>query len=216
MGRRTLSDCRITGVRASGQVREAAVKRRNRFRMQRTLVDRARAQRNIDRKAVEGMGPLELIYRDQAVYAGAFLKTFLESYVLDQTISAVVTLDGQRIELTGLTDLIVKNTRVYAGAWVFDPTASHDDGAFELVPFIGKLDWASKAIVDLEGNPLTEAMLNTIGIEHSKPIRASCIELELTPPVSGPLSAQVDGEEWVANTRIRIDVAARALRLLVP
>ncbi len=180
------------------------------------LSARVLAQRNIDRKAVEGMGPLELIYRDHAVYAGAFLKTFLESYVLDQTISAVATLDGRRIELTGLTDLIVKNTRVYAGAWVFDPTSSHDDGAFELVPFVGKLDWASKAIVDLEGIPITEAMLNQIGVEHSKPIRASCIELELTPPASGPLSAQVDGEEWASCTRIRIDVAARALRLLVP
>ena len=66
--------------------------------------------------------------------------------------TAEIVADGQRHELTGLTDLIVKGTRVYAGAWVFDRTSAHDDGMFEVVPFRGKRDWASKAIVDLEGN----------------------------------------------------------------
>ncbi|MBX3190656.1 MAG: hypothetical protein KF819_26890 [Labilithrix sp.] len=181
------------------------------------LSARVLAQRNQDRALVETLGPLKEIYRDHAVYAGAFLKTFLESYVVDDKLRVVANLDGQRVEIEGLTDLIVKNTRVYAGAWVFDRTSRHDDGAFELVPFRGKRDWASKAIVDLDGNPVTEEMLNEIGVEHSKPIRASRIDLEIfDPPGGAALAAQIDGEEWPAHARVTIEVSARALRLVVP
>lgn len=178
---------------------------------------RVLAQRNVDRAAVEGLGPLKEIYRDHAVYAGALLKTLLESYVIDDKFRARATLDGRTFELEGLSDLVIKNTRVYAGAWVLDRSARHDDGAFELVPFRGRRDWASKAIVDLDGNPVTEEMLNRVGIEHSKPIRASSFELELEAPEGGaPLAAQLDGEEWPANTRVRVDVDPRAIRLIVP
>jgi diacylglycerol kinase family enzyme len=181
------------------------------------LSARVLAQRNKDRALVETLGPLKEIYRDHAVYAGAFLRTFLESYVIDDKLRVVADLDGKRVELEGLTDLIVKNTRVYAGAWIFDRSSRHDDGAFELVPFRGKRDWASKAIVDLDGNPLTEEMLNEIGVEHSHPIRASRMDLEISDPEGGaPLAAQLDGEEWPAQPRVLIEVAARALRLVVP
>lgn len=181
------------------------------------LSARVLAQRNKDRAAVDHLGPLKEIYRDQLVYAGAFVKTFLESYVIDDKLRVVATIDGERVELEGLTDLIVKNTRVYAGAWVFDETSRHDDGVFELVPFVGKRDWASKALIDLAAVPLNEEMLEDLGLEHSKTLRGSSMELELFDPEGGaPLAAQIDGEEWPANPKVRIDVAARALRLIVP
>jgi diacylglycerol kinase family enzyme len=181
------------------------------------LSARVLAQRNKDRAVVETLGPLKEIYRDHAVYVGAFVKTFLESYVIDDKLRVVATLDGQRVELEGLTDLIVKNTRVYAGAWVFDPSSRHDDGVFELIPFVGKRDWASKALIDLEAVPLDEEMMEEIGLEHSKTLRASSMELEIFDPEGGaPLAAQLDGEEWPANPKVRIDVAARAIRLIVP
>lgn len=181
------------------------------------LSARVLAQRNKDRALVETLGPLKEIYRDHAVYAGAFVRTFLESYVIDDKLRVVATLDGRRVELEGLTDLIVKNTRVYAGAWVFDESSRHDDGIFELVPFVGKRDWASKAIIDLADVPLDQKMLEEIGLEHSKTLKASTMELEIFDPEGGaPLAAQVDGEEWPANPKVRIDVAARAIRLLVP
>jgi len=181
------------------------------------LSARVLAQRNKDRAVVETLGPLKGLYRDQAVYAGAFVKTFLESYVVDDKLRVVATLDGKRLELDGLTDLIVKNTRVYAGAWVFEESARHDDGVFELVPFVGKRDWASKALIDLESVPLDQEMLAEIGLEHSKTLRASTMDFEIFDPEGGaPLAAQLDGEEWPAHPKVRIDVAARALRLLVP
>jgi diacylglycerol kinase family enzyme len=181
------------------------------------LSARVLAQRNKDRALVETLGPLKELYRDQAVYAGAFLKEFLESYVIDDKLRVVATLDGQRIELEGLTDLIVMNTRVYAGAWVFDPTSRHDDGIFELVPFVGKRDWASKAIRDLVAVPLNQEMLEELGLEHSKPLRASSMDLEIFDPEGGaPLATQLDGEEWPANPRVRIEVVPRGIRLIVP
>jgi diacylglycerol kinase family enzyme len=181
------------------------------------LCARVLAQRNRDRAVVESLGPLKEIYRDHAVYAGAFLKKFLESYVIDDKFRVVATLDGQRVELDGLTDLIVKNTRVYAGAWVLDENARHDDGVFELVPFVGKLDWTSKAIRDLEVVPLNENMLEDIGLEHSKTLRASTMDLEIFEHEGGtPLATQLDGEEWPAHHRVRIEVAKQGLRLIVP
>src|ERR1700722_14176249 len=181
------------------------------------LSARVLAQRNKDRRVVATLGPLQEVYRDQALYAGAFLRTFLESYVVDDAIRATALLDGQTVHLEGLTDLIVKNTRIYAGAWVFDKTSRHDDGAFEVVPFHGKSEWMSKAIVDIDGNPITEEMLNEIGVSHSRPIRARVIELPLEAPKGGaPLAAQLDGEEWEPHAEIRIEVIPRAIRLIVP
>jgi diacylglycerol kinase family enzyme len=181
------------------------------------LSARVLAQRNKDRRVVAGLGILQELYRDHAVYAGAFFRTFLESFVKDDTIHASLVLDGESMDWPGLTDLIVKNTRIYAGAWVFDRTSRHDDGAFEVVPFRGKAEWMSKAIVDIEGNPLTEEMLNEIGVSHSRPIRASVIDMTLeTPPAGAPLAAQIDGEEWRPHAEVHIEVIPRALRLIVP
>ncbi|MBX3229018.1 MAG: hypothetical protein KIT84_01670 [Labilithrix sp.] len=181
------------------------------------LSARVLAQRNKDRAVVETLGPLKELYRDHAVYAGAFLKTFLESYVIDDKLRVEGIIDGKRIAIDGLTDLIVKNTRVYAGAWVLDDTSQHDDGVFELVPFQGKRDWASKAIIDLEGNPITEKMLNEIGVEHSPLLRGSSMELTLIdPPGGAPLATQLDGEEWPASPTVRIDVVKQGIRLIVP
>ncbi len=181
------------------------------------LSARVLAERNRSRKVVETLGPLKEIYRDHAVYAGAFLKTFLESYVIDDRLTVELVLDGRPMTLSGITDLVVKNTRVYAGAWVFDRTSLHNDGMFELIPFKGKLDWTSKAIVDLEGNPVTEEALNEIGIEHSKPLRAAKMELTFHSATDGaPLAAQLDGEEWPAEHHVTIEVVPRGVRLIVP
>jgi diacylglycerol kinase family enzyme len=181
------------------------------------LSARVLAQRNKDRALVDTLGPLKEVYRDQAVYAGAFVKKFLESYVIDDKLRVVAILDGRRVELAGLTDLIVKNTRVYAGAWVFDETSRHDDGIFELVPFVGKNDWVSKAIRDLEVVPLNEGMLEDLGLEHSKTLRASTMDLEIFDPEGGaPLATQLDGEEWLANPRVQIEVVKQGLRLIIP
>jgi diacylglycerol kinase family enzyme len=177
---------------------------------------RVLAVRNADRRVVESIDVLRDVYRDQLVYAGAFLRTILESYVVSDTFSAHIEADGVVHELGGLTDLVVKATRVYAGAWVFDRTSAHDDGLFEVVPFCGKLDWASKAIVSLEGNPLTEEVLNTVGVEHSRGFRAARMKIDLTLPRDVAHAAQIDGEEWVASERVEIDVEKQAIRLIIP
>ena len=61
-------------------------------------------------------------------------------------------------------------------------------------------------------------MLNEVGIEHSKPLRASRIDLTFTTSdgTGGAPSAQIDGEEWPARRALRIDVDARAIRLVIP
>ena len=178
---------------------------------------RVLAARNADRKLVEQLGPIKELYRDHLVYAGALLRTFLESYVISDKFDASVTADGEIHELTDLTDLIIKGTRIYAGAWVFDRASRHDDGLFEVVPFRGKRDWMSKAMVDIDGNPITEEMLNSIGVSHSRPFSGARINLRFhVPEGRAPLCAQIDGEEFPASPRVAIEVLPRALRLIIP
>ena len=174
--------------------------------------------RNEDRALVDARAPLlKALYRDHLVYAGALLRVFLESYVVDDTFTAEIEADGRLFVLEGLTDLIVKGTRIYGGAWVFDRASRHDDGLFEIVPFRGKLDWTSKGIVDFDGNPVTEQMLNAIGVEHSHPFSASHMTMHLVwPPGGAAPAAQIDGEEHPAVDKVTIDVVPRAIRLIVP
>jgi diacylglycerol kinase family enzyme len=175
------------------------------------------AARNADRKIIEHLKPLKAIYRDQLVYAGAALRVFLESYVVTDNFDVTGECDGRPIALSGLTDLIIKGTRIYAGAWVFDRDSLHDDGQFEVVPFRGKRDWTSKALVDLKGNPVTEELLNSIGIEHTKPFRAARLAITFEQdPKAVPVAAQIDGEEYPATERVGLEVQKRALRLIVP
>src|SRR6185312_1983096 len=127
-----------------------------------------------------------------------------------------VTADGATHEWLGLTDLIIKGTRIYGGLWVFDPDARPDDGRFEVVPFVGKRDWVSKAIVHLDGSGTAAEALSAVGVRHSESLSASSIELDFEEQPGQPLSAQIDGEELPATALVRIDVLARALRLVVP
>ncbi len=181
------------------------------------LSARVLSERNRDRRLVEEMPLVRELYRDQLVYAGAFVRTFLESYVITDKFDAAFEADGRRGELQGLTDLVIKGTRVYGGAWVFDPTSRHDDGLFEVVPFVGKRDWACKALLHHDLSPLTEEDLNAIGVSHSPLFRFSRLELWLRPRPGGkPLAAQIDGEELPATPHVRVRVEPRALRLIVP
>jgi diacylglycerol kinase family enzyme len=171
--------------------------------------------RNEDRKAVESVPVLRDLWRDQLVYAGALLRTFVASYIDDDKFDAEVDADGTLTLWPGLTDLVVKGTRIYGGAWVFDPSAQHDDGAFEIVPFAGKRDWISKALVHLDESGAVSEGLATLGVTHSPVLRGSKIELRFRHR-EVPLAAQIDGEEFPATPRVEITVEKCALRLIVP
>ena len=172
--------------------------------------------RNEDRKLIGAIPLVRDVWRDQLVYAGALLRTFLGSYVDDGKFDVRVTADGATHEWRGLTDLIIKGTRIYGGLWVFDPDARPDDGRFEVVPFVGKRDWVSKAIVHLDGSGAAAEALAAVGVRHSDNLSAAVIELAFDEQPGQPIAAQIDGEEFPATPTVRIEVAARALRIVVP
>jgi diacylglycerol kinase family enzyme len=172
--------------------------------------------RNEDRAAIAAIPLVRDLYRDQLVYAGALLRTFLRSYVDNDKFDVDAVVDGTARRLEGLSDLVIKGTRVYGGLWVLDPEARHDDGLFEVVPFAGKRDWIGKAILHLDGNPLTADDLSAIGVTHSPLFRAREIELCFRPRGPLPLAAQIDGEELPAAVRVQVSVLPQALRLVVP
>jgi diacylglycerol kinase family enzyme len=177
---------------------------------------RVLATRNEDRAQIEKIPIVREIFRDQIVYAGALFRTFLTSYVEDQKFDAELVVDGQKLRWPNLTDLIVKATRIYGGLWVFDPSSKHDDGLFEVIPFLGKRDWTSKAIVHLDPTGVINEGLESLGIEQSASLRGRSIDIELLPHPGMPLFAQIDGEEFPPAARVKITVLPRAIRLIVP
>src|SRR5262249_41671423 len=73
--------------------------------------------RNEDRKAIDEIPLVREIYRDHLVYAGALLRTFLESYLEDDKFDVSLVADGDEREWRDLSDLVVKGTRIYGGMW---------------------------------------------------------------------------------------------------
>lgn len=178
------------------------------------LSARVLLERNRDRDTVDKLGPIRHLYRDHLVYAGAFARVFMDSFLRDQTFDVSFEADGEHHEWKGLTDLIVKNTRIYAGAWVLDRSARHDDGMVELVPFRNQADWVQKAFVDHRGNLLPDALKDPTSRIATDHVSARQIELRFSAP-SLPL-AQLDGEEANPSPVVRIQVHREALRLIVP
>jgi len=181
------------------------------------LSPRVLALRNEDRRAIEQMPVVREVFRDHLVYAGALMRTFAASYVEDDRFAARVETEGGVQRWEELSDLVVKGTRIYGGMWVVDPTSRHDDGLFEVVPFAGRRDWLSKAMVHLEPTGALSSALEGVGVTHSRGVRAGHITLRFDTRAGAlPLAAQIDGEEFPATAEARIEVLPRVLRLVVP
>ena len=169
--------------------------------------------RNRDRELVGKIPGLGAVYRDQLVYAGAVLRRFAESYVVDVKFDLEVVADGVHHDLGHVLDVIVKNTKIFGGEWVFDPETESDDGRFELVPITGRRDFGTKLIGTLRRSPVGLDDLSQLGLEHSAAIRGARFELIVR---NGTPAAQCDGEEIPSGDRYRVSVVPRALRLIVP
>lgn len=172
--------------------------------------------RNRDRERVGRIPGLGAIYRDQMVYAGAVLRRFIESYVVDVKFDLDAVIDGKVTQFENLLDVILKNTKIFGGEWIFDESTESDDGKIELVPVTGRRDFGTKLIGSLRGSPVGVDDLASLGFEHAPAIAGAKFELAIRTN-NGPLpAAQIDGEEVPAGDRYYIDVVARALRLIVP
>jgi len=172
--------------------------------------------RNRDRERVGRIPGLGAIYRDQLVYAGAVLRRFVESYVVDIKFDLEAVIDGKVHPFDNLLDVIVKNTKVFGGEWIFDPSTESDDGKFELVPVTGRRDFGTKLLGSLRGSPVGVDDLKLLGFEHAPAIAGAKFEL-IVRTGSAPLPpAQIDGEEVPSGDRYYLEVMPHALRLIVP
>ncbi len=171
--------------------------------------------RNRDRERVGRIPGLGAIYRDQLVYAGAVLKRFAESYVVDIKFDLDVIVDGRHLQYDSILDVILKNTRIFGGEWIFDADAESDDGKFELVPVAGRRDFGAKMLGAFARSPVGLDDLAQVGVEHSPAVAGSHFQLDVRSDGKLP-AAQIDGEEIPAGDHYRVDVLTRALRLIVP
>lgn len=170
--------------------------------------------RNRDRERVGRIPGLGALYRDQLVYAGAVLQRFVESYIVDIKFDVDAVIDGAVYHFDNVLDVILKNTKIFGGEWIFAPGAESDDGEFELVPVTGRRDFGTKLLGSLRRSPVGIEDLQSLGFAHAAPVRGA--RFELTVRSATLPAAQCDGEELPAGDRYRVEVAPRALRLIVP
>ena len=173
--------------------------------------------RNEDRQAISAIPLVRDVYRDQLVYAGALLRTFIASYVEDGKFDAILIADGQRCELRGRCDLVVKGTRVYGGLWVLDPASRHDDGRFEVVPF------PRQARLGLQGHRSPRRQWHgrrhTLDPGRHPFARHQRLAHRARLPKSSPACPsprRSTARSFSAALHVEIDVVPRALRLIVP
>ncbi len=171
--------------------------------------------RNEDRAWAESIPLVRDLYRDQWVYAGATLRALLGSWVEEGRFDLTVHCPQGTYVLSGLHDMVLKNTRYYASVWVFDRTASPEDGEIELIPIYGQDEWAAAAVVNLDGLPMPEEIYPITEV-----IRGSSFHLSFAP-WGGPVPSQLDGDEWFAAggggiSTLHVRVRKHALRLIVP
>ncbi|MFV8755484.1 diacylglycerol/lipid kinase family protein [Nannocystaceae bacterium ST9] len=184
------------------------------------LSARILAQRNRDRERVQKLPLVNMLYRDKLVYAGAAFSELFRSMVggpNGSLFSCEVVVDGEVVEWVGLTDLVVNGTILYGGEWIFVDDAKADDGKFEVVPFRSHTDWVTAAIGSHKKNPVTGDDLEVVGLRGRDFRRGSHIEIRLFRPAGAPeIPGQIDGEEFVAAERYRVDNLFHHLRIIVP
>lgn len=175
------------------------------------------AFRNHELEIVRKVPVVRDMYRDQMVYIRATLRGLALTSVTRERFGARVEIDGKVLELDSLTDLVINNTAVYAGDWIVDPHSTHDDGRFEVAPFRGVRDWTSKLILNHKKVPLTEEMVNRIGVFHSPTYSGAHIKIQfIRSNRFKRILAQLDGEEFPPADGFEIRVHPRMLNLIVP
>jgi diacylglycerol kinase family enzyme len=175
------------------------------------------AERNRDRERVRVIPLVRSFYRDHLVYAGALLKKLARSATGRATFELEAEVDGETYHYPSVIDVIIKNTRIYGGEWVLAPDGLADDGLFEMVPVCGLGELTSRAISTLRGSPIGAYELAQLGIEPARPVPGRSFVLTVMQPGADQQpAAQIDGEEFPAGDRFRIQVLPRILRLLVP
>ena len=173
------------------------------------------AIRNEDRQIVGSIPLLREVYRHQAVYAGAAISAFLNSWLEPTLFSAEVICDGETYTYEKLSDLVINGAPVYAGEWVLDRFGDPDDGVMELVPFQGRREMLSRAVLDFKNLPIWPDYLESIGVTHAKGFSGRDFELKLSRPGREDITAQIDGEEWIEGRHFRVIVVPGALPLII-
>lgn len=179
------------------------------------------AKRNRDRKIVAKIPVLRELFRDKLVYLRAGLsslaKSALKSVVGRDRFGAVITIDGETVEPTGVNDIVIKGTILYGGDWIFGPTSKPDDGKFEVIIVRNPADWGAAAIAAHKRNPVTSDDLAVLGLSARTIPRGSIIDVRIFRPEGmGPVPAQIDGEEYISADHYRIENLFHYLRIIVP
>ncbi|HTE56355.1 MAG TPA: diacylglycerol kinase family protein [Kofleriaceae bacterium] len=175
------------------------------------------AGRNRDRDRVAVIPLVRSFYRDQLIYAGALIKRLARSATGRTTFDLEAEVDGETLYYKSVVDVIVKNTRIYGGEWVLAADGMADDGLFEMVLICGLGELTSRAVSGLRSSPIGEYELAQLGIKPSRPVPGRRFVLTVMQPgATGAPAAQIDGEEFPAGDRFRVECLPRVLRLVVP
>ena len=175
-------------------------------------------QRNTDRERVAEIPILGELYRGHAIYTGAALRCFAESYFEPTKLDVELETGGEAHRFDGLLDLVISNTRVWASSFVLHRQANAEDGKLEVAPIAGRRDLTSKLLSTLRRGLFDEQDLEQLGLRHSEVLQVGEALIRVRPRGEAP-ALQADGEEldWESTSgelSYRLRVLPEKLRIV--
>lgn len=172
------------------------------------LDSRILIERNTQKRALDRIPLLKFMSRGRFLYTMSWGSRFFQH----APVEGEVLVDGSVWYRGKLINLVVNNTRIYAGDFDFSRDAYPDDGLLDVVLFNAHADYLARYLLAIRHNPDKIRDLSAELHRRSMQIQGHEIEIRLRDPEP----AQLDGEEFPADSVFRISVAHRVLPIKTP
>lgn len=173
------------------------------------LDSRILKERNASKKIVQRIPLLSFLARGKFLYTWSLGSRFF----VHEPVAAEIIVDGVEWYRGPLINVVVNNTRIYAGDFDFNMEAYPDDGLLDVVLFSDHADYLARYLLAIRHNPAKiREYSDELHRRRSRHVQGRDLEIRLACNEN----AQLDGEEFPANTHFKLSVVPRALTIKTP
>ncbi len=172
------------------------------------LDSRILKERNVSKRRIDKIPWLKFMARGRFLYTISLGSRFFAH----EPVEAEVIVDG-RVWYNGqMINLVINNTRIYAGDFDFSMEAYPDDGLLDVVLFADHADYLARYLLAIRHNPDKIRDLSAELHRRSMHVQGRDIEIRLARKEP----AQLDGEEFGADSLFKVTVLPRAISVKIP